>query len=66
MIKIYEVEFQEYSTPLQNFVSKDGDHLAHLETPFPFLIKENQIEKVRQFGGGIKKLTFIGNLMTEE
>lgn len=60
MIKIYEVEFVQYTNASRNTVSKsDGEYLALMT---PFLITESEVEVMQEWGEGIRNLRFVGYL----
>ncbi len=61
MTKIYAVEFLHYTNCMNNCVT-DGERYINIERTQPFLIREDDIEKYKHFGGGIRLLTFMGNM----
>lgn len=64
MKKVYSVEFMQYTdyskdtvrTSLDNYIDTAGE---------PFLIFEDEIEKYKNCGKGIRSLTFVGNMIKE-
>ena len=63
--KVYHVEFMEYTNITRNTVAKYGpDKIKDAEYldvgPGPFLVKESDIDKYKDFGGGYKSLIFAG------
>lgn len=65
--KVYQVEFMRYSNYEHDCVSNAssfGDNpTEYLELgDEPFLIKESDLSKYQQFGGGYKSLIFVGNI----
>ena len=60
MRKVYEVEFIQYTNTLNDTVS-DGEKYIDVSRD-PFLIFEDEIEKYKSFGHGIKSLRFVGNM----
>jgi len=74
MEKIYAVKFRRYTNCLQDTVSngKDDHTLEDLkDTKYlnvgkdPFLIRESDFEKYKEFGGGFESLTYVGMLSEE-
>ena len=65
--KIYAVEFMEYTNCSNCTVAKYGpDKIKdtdYLDVGLaPFLVKESDIDKYKEFGGGFKSLIFVGNM----
>lgn len=63
-MKIYEIEFLEYTNWLKDTVS-DGNGLDSKYIKVgkePFLIKETDFDKYMKFGGGFRVVKFVGNL----
>lgn len=67
LIKVYSVTFMQYTNcsnqTISNNDKKDTKYITVNEHGFehaPFLIKENDIDKYKDFGGGIKELIFAG------
>ena len=63
--KVYRVEFLEYTDCTKNTVAKYGldkfKDTEYLDVGFePFLVKESNIDKYREFGGGYRTLIFVG------
>ena len=66
--KVYHVEFMEYTNAVKDTVAKYTDvpnstipHVEYLDVGVePFLIKESDIEKYKEFGKGYKSLIFVG------
>ena len=63
--KVYQVEFMEYTNCNKNTVAKYGPDkfkdTKYLEVgPDPFLVKESDLDKYKDFGGGYKLLMFVG------
>lgn len=73
--KIYAVRFRQYTNCLQDTVSntKSDDHLMEdlKDTKYlnvgkdPFLIRESEFEKYKEFGDGFESLTYVGQLCEE-
>ena len=62
-MKIYHVTFNRYCNACNNYVSNNNKQiLKYIDTPYPFLICEDDIPEIMEWGGGIKELTFVGNL----
>ena len=67
LVKVYSVTFMQYIDCLKDTISnnnkKDTKYITVIEHGFehaPFLIKEYDIDKYKDFGGGIKELIFVG------
>jgi hypothetical protein len=66
LVKVYSVIFMQYTNCSRDTISnnkKDTEYITVNEHGFenaPFLIKENDIDKYKDFGGGIKELIFAG------
>ena len=67
LVKVYSVTFMQYTNcsnqTISNNDKKDTKYITVNEHGFehaPFLIKENDIDKYKDFGGGIKELIFAG------
>lgn len=67
--KVYRAEFMEYTGYTKSTVAKYGakygpDKIKDAEYldvgSEPFLVKESDIDKYKDFGGGYKVLTFVG------
>ena len=63
--KVYHAEFMEYTDTIKNTVAKYGtDKFKDVEYldvgPDPFLVKESDLDKYKEFGGGYKLLMFVG------
>ena len=67
LVKVYSITFMQYTNCSEQTISnndkKDTKYITVNERGFenaPFLIKENDIDKYKDFGGGIKELIFAG------
>ena len=63
--KVYHAEFMEYTNCTKNTVAKYGPNkfkdAEYLDVGCePFLVKESDIDKYKEFGGGYKVLMFVG------
>lgn len=66
--KVYHVEFMEYTNAVKDTVAKYTDvpnstipHAEYLNVGVePFLVKESDIQKYKDFGKGYKVLMFVG------
>ena len=66
-MKIYAVTFNQHINSSNDAVSKvdPENRKSSLYLSIgnqPFLITEDQIEQIREYGYGIKSLVFVGNL----
>lgn len=67
LVKVYSVKFIQYTNCSNDTISSNNKentkYIKINERGFenvPFLIKENDIDKYKDFGGGIKELIFAG------
>ena len=64
-VKIYSVEFLQYTNCMSDTVwNEETDEYIDVGKE-PFLIREDEIEKYRGYGKGIKRMVFVGNLVIE-
>ena len=61
MTKLYEVTFMQYTNPTKDKV-KSEDGKEYIDTDKPLIIKEEDIDRIRKYGNGIKELKYIGQL----
>lgn len=63
-VKIYSVTFCRYTNCMHNCVS-NNDHTEYLNLPddHKFLIREDEIETYKNYGGGIKDLQLVGYML---
>jgi hypothetical protein len=65
-MRVYSVTFNSYTNASNNTVSNNskepGAEKYITVGKEPFLVTEDQIETMCQYGGGIKTLIFVGNL----
>lgn len=65
--KLYKVEFLKYTNMLKDTVSNTPDEYRitgkekYIDA-VDLIVKENDLDYYRQFGGGIKNITFVGYL----
>ncbi len=58
-IKLYEVEFLNYTNPMENTIKTTKDD--YIDVKKPIIISENDIDFVNNnIVGGIKSLKFVG------
>lgn len=62
MIRIYEVEFNKYRNTLVKDDYIEDEEGNGIDIGNPCLVKEEDIEAIRKYGGGIKTLKLIGEL----
>lgn len=52
------------------FVDEDGkengSNYDYLHIPYPFIIREDEIEKYKKYGCGYKSLEYVGSIIEEE
>jgi len=69
-MKIYKVEFNKYTNGMCDTVSngakeiKDEKYLD-IGRKYEFLVKESDLDYVKQFGDGFKKIELIGELFEQ-
>ena len=64
-VKLYNVEFIEYTNSLSRTVATEGDigEREFLHAPKgTFIVKDTDLTKLQKFGKGIKKAEFVGYL----
>lgn len=72
--KVYAIEFNQYTnytckTVAHNDNGSDAKTLDYLDMPegvSPLLIFEDEIDKYRQYGNGIKLLKLVGEMYVSE
>ncbi len=65
-MKIYEITFNQYTNAMHDCVSKGketGSADNYLSVPKTMLIEEKDIEKIREYGEGIRELKYVGDLV---
>lgn len=66
MEKVYEVEFMEYTNCMRNTVSNRtreiGDKRYINVGNEPFLVRESELDKYREWGNGFRSIKFVGNI----
>lgn len=66
MEKVYEVEFMQYTNSMRDTVSNMADKIK--DTKYisvgnePFLIKESEFDKYKEYGNGFRIVKFVGNI----
>ena len=60
MKKIYRVNFRKYTNHLKNTVWDGNDYVNAKYNDF--LISEDDIDKIKDFGDGISTMEFVGYL----
>ena len=64
-VKIYKVEFIQYTNCMHDTVWNEELNEYIDVGKEPFLIREDEIDKYRGYGKGIKTMVFVGNLVIE-
>ena len=66
MEKVYKVEFMEYTNYSKDAVSDETKEIGHGQILHvgkePFLVKECDLEKYKNYGGGYRSIIFVGYL----
>ena len=67
MEKVYEVEFMTYTNCIRDTVSnmtkEIGDMRYITVGNEPFLVKESELDKYSVYGGGYRRIKFVGNIV---
>lgn len=62
--KIYAIRFNRYTNALRDTVSDGGDigktEYIHCDECGCLLIREDEFDYYRKFGGGIKEMSYVG------
>lgn len=62
MEKVYEVEFIQYTNCMRDTVwNKKTDKYLDVGKE-PFLIKESEFDKYKEYGNGFRIVKFVGNI----
>ena len=66
MEKVYKVEFMEYTNYSRDTVCDESKKIGHGQYLHvgkePFLVKESDLEKYKNYGGGYRSVVFVGYL----
>lgn len=66
VIRVYEIEFMDYTNAMRNTVIKNTTERIYKSIPSnndgKLLIKEDDISYWQQFGNGIKNMKYVGEL----
>ena len=64
--KVYIVEFMGYTSVMNDTVSNGSSDISqrqYLHVGYePFLVRESDLDKYSGYGGGYRKITFVGNI----
>jgi len=63
-MNIYEIEFMRYTNGMRNSVWNEESNKYLSVNKEGFVAKESDLEYLRGFGGGFRRLKFIGELFT--
>lgn len=67
MEKVYEVKFMSYTNSSKDTVSNDAEDFKDRKYidigKEPFLVKESEFEKYKQYGNGFRIVRFVGNIV---
>lgn len=67
MEKVYSVEFMEHTNFAKDTVSNKAKEIGHYRYlnigKEPFLVAESELDKYREYGGGYRSITFVGNMV---
>lgn len=70
MEKIYEVEFMQYTNCMRDTVCNNAENIKDSKYirvgKEPFLIKESEFDKYKEYGGGFRIIKFVGNMEVGE
>lgn len=62
MEKIYEVEFMQYTNCMKDTVWNEKSNKYLNVGKEPFLIKESEFDKYKEYGNGFRIVKFVGNI----
>lgn len=66
MEKVYSVEFMNYTNCMKDTVSNGVEEIKDIKYlkigKEPFLVAESDLDKYREYGGGFRSITFVGNM----
>lgn len=66
-MRTYEVEFFDVKKGLLYYVyDETNENVIYLGEKYILLVKETDLEKIKNYGKGIKSLKYIGELYTHE
>ena len=55
-----------YTNALQHTVSSDIDEMCYIEVGDAFLVRESDLDKYRQYGGGYESIKYVGMMPTRQ
>lgn len=59
-------EYGSYVDEDGKSISLDGNNYVTINIPFPFIIREDEIEKYKRYGCGYKSLKYVGSIIEED
>lgn len=66
MEKVYEVEFMQYTNCSRDTVCNNAESIKDSKYinvgKEPFLVRESELEKYREYGNGFRTVKFVGNI----
>lgn len=63
-MKIYAVKFINYTSPIGDKVKNNKGDYLDIPTNGELLVKESDLDSIKEYGGGLASLTYIGELKT--
>ena len=64
LMKCYEITFMNYTNCMNDTVRHNNKDMTFLDVgKESFIVKESDIEKISEYGGGIRDATFVGNIL---
>ena len=60
--KIYVVEFMQYTNCMKDTVSKNDGSLNYIDVKEPVLVRESEIDKLKEYGKGFRYVEYVGML----
>ena len=61
-MKLYKVEFLKYTNSMRDTVAHNTIKGLYLDVKNGLIVKECDLELIQKYGGGIKKMEFVGEL----
>ncbi len=67
LVKVYSVSFIQYTNCMNDTVRHNDRDMTFIDVGREsFLVKESDLAKVSEYGGGLRDIHFIGNLLIDE
>ena len=66
LVKIYAVTFMEYTNCMKNTVYNEENDCYIQVGKEQFLVTEDDLDKLKAYGGGYRTVNFVGNIFKED